>query len=203
MGSLAAMAQSKSEIVSGLQAWRSQISNDQKIESFEKDLRISFLSRLIFQTERNYQSSGTNNELKNFMIQSLKTFLRIDQMNSNKSLGSNEFFLSNLLQGIQEDLEPTEDVLLFMRAYLEYSGISDPADCNEFAYQRSYINGDQLVAVNPLEIEEASSFVAEKLESEPEEENLPVHLLDPSQELMPRDLMFENSLMPYRLSSRP
>jgi hypothetical protein len=90
-----------------------------------------------------------------------------------------------------------------MRAYLEYSGISDPADCNEFAYQRSYINGDQLVAVNPLEIEEASSFVAEKLESEPEEENLPVHLLDPSQELMPRDLMFENSLMPYRLSSRP
>jgi len=199
----AALAQSKSELIFSLQTWRSQIAADQKLESFEQDLRVSFLSRLIFQTERNYESGGSSPALRNFMIQSLKSFERIDQMKTNKSLGSNDLFISNLLANIQENLEPTEDVLLFLRAYLEYSGISEPADAEEFADQRSYINGDQLLVANPLEIEAASIFVAEKLESEPASPELPVHLLDESQEFIPKDLILENSLMPYRLSSRP
>ena len=202
-----AFAQSKSQVITQLQAWRFDTAVEKDLEDFEKDLRISFINRLIFQTERNYQGDGSSNALRNFMIQTLKTLEKAEQRSTNRSMGSDEYFIVNLRQSLQEVLEPTEDVILFARAYLNYSGLSDPASAEEFGISRSYINGDQLLIANPADREEASVFVAEKLllEDSMTQQNRPLLLQEDfdfylpvpsSQELIPSDFMLENSFTP-------
>ena len=202
-----AFAQSKSQVITQLQAWRFDTAVEKDLEDFEKDLRISFINRLIFQTERNYQGDGSSNALRNFMIQTLKTLEKAEQRSTNRSMGSDEYFIVNLRQSLQEVLEPTEDVILFARAYLNYSGLSDPASAEEFGISRSYINGDQLLIANPTDREEASVFVAEKLllEDSMTQQNRPLLLQEDfdfylpvpsSQELIPSDFMLENSFTP-------
>lgn len=190
------LAQAKDVIIQNLQSWRADIAAEINMDEHEKDLRISFLNRLIFQTERNYQGD----QYRNFMIQTLKAFNRIPQAADNEL-----YFNENLLLSIQEVLEPTEDLILFMRAFMEYSGLSEPSSAEDFGSHRSYINGDQIAQAMPLEAEQASDFLELKEKIDEEKlEKIPFRLSDEVynlqyqdlQELMPKDLILENSFTP-------
>lgn len=193
---------SRTQAIQSLQEWRQESLEQNNIDDLEKDLRLSFITRLIFQTERNYQSQNDLN-FRSFMIQTLKKMERIDQRSDNQSLGSDEFFISQLGLALQDILEPTEDVISFMKAYLKYSGLSDPSSVDDFGSDRSYINGDEIVAAQALELEEASVYLTEKLKemevvgvSRIKLSDEPLDFSKDYEGVMPKDLILENSLNP-------
>ncbi len=193
--------QSRPQAIQNLQEWRQTTLQQNNIDELEKDLRLSFITRLIFQVERHYQTENALG-LRSFMIQTLKKMERIDQRSDNQSFGSDEFFISQLRQALEEILEPTEDVILFMSSYLNFSGLTDPSSVDDFGSNRSYINGDVLVSAQALELEEASLFLTEKLKEFEQSMVSNIKLredLDLSseyQDVIPKDLMLENSLNP-------
>lgn len=193
--------QSRERALESLQKWKQENLQETKLDELEKDLRLSFISRLIFQVERNYQTESSL-DLRNFMIQALKKLERIDQRIENQSFGSDEFFISQLREALQDILEPTEDVILFMKSYMNYSGLVDPSSVEDFGSDRSYINGDEQIIANPQELEEASLFLTQRLQEMENKSSVTVKLSEDLnfsseyQELMPKDLILENSLNP-------
>lgn len=193
--------QSRERALESLQKWKQENLQETKLDELEKDLRLSFISRLIFQVERNYQTESSL-DLRNFMIQALKKLERIDQRIENQSFGSDEFFISQLREALQDILEPTEDVILFMKSYMNYSGLVDPSSVEDFGSDRSYINGHEQIIANPQELEEASLFLTQRLQEMENKSSVTVKLSEDLnfsseyQELMPKDLILENSLNP-------
>lgn len=196
---LEAQAQSRAQAIQSLQEWRQETSSQQNIDALEKDLRLSFITRLIFQTERYYQNQNSL-DLRSFMIQTLKKMEQIDLRSDNQSLGSDEFFISQLRLALQDVLEPTEDVISFMISYLKYSGLTEPSSVDDFGSDRSYINGDELISAKPIELEAASAYLTEKLNESDLADQSDFKLsekLDLSsdyQDVIPKALILENSL---------
>jgi len=153
-----AHAEERFDLVSRLKHWQTETAVRQDLEAREKDQRLTFINRLIFQTERKYQGEAP----KEFFVHTFSNMIETDQKGINQSLGGQEIFLSSLQDSLDSLLEPKEDPLHFIQAFMEFSGISDPATTDEFAETRSYFDGRNVLAAQSASLEEAALAVEEK-----------------------------------------
>lgn len=146
------------DVISKLKHWQTQTAFRQDLELREKDQRIQFINRLIFQVERKFRDGP----LKAFLVQTLNEMIETDQSRLNQSLGNQEEFLLALKDSLETLLEKKEDPLHFVQAFTEFSGVEEPATADEFAETRSYFDGRQVLAAKPISLEEAAAIVDEK-----------------------------------------
>jgi hypothetical protein len=172
-------AESPKVIVERLSKWQQTTANRTDLEDREKDLRLDFIYRLIFQTDRKY----TGGDLKDFYVETLKDMVLTDQMKSNQSYGSMTNFLESTQQVLTEILEPRESVINLLQEFTDFSGISEPADIDDFATHRSYYDGKTALEAQPLDMDSAGEL--------------------PDQDLLRIDFTLANSLNPYDPSSLP
>lgn len=153
-----AHAEDRFDVISKLKSWQTQTSQRADLEPREKDQRVHFISRLIFQTERKYKEES----LKTFISKTLKDMIETDQAAINQSFGNQEEFLTSLKESFDTLLEKNEDPLNFLQIFMEFSGITEPATVDEFAETRSYFDGRQVLAAREVTIEEAAAYLEEK-----------------------------------------
>jgi hypothetical protein len=165
--------------LSELKNWREKTAERQDLEDREKDLRLQFIHRLIFQVDRKYQGE----DLKSFFAFAIKDMRLTDQMKINQSLGSIEIFLESLELAIQEILEPRESVVSLIQDFTDFSGISEPANVDEFAAHRSYFDGKKSIRARDLDLEVAGEI--------------------PDQDFIKMDFTLINSSNPIEPSSLP
>jgi hypothetical protein len=176
---LQCFAESPAAVLSELKNWRDKTSERQDLEEREKDLRLQFIHRLIFQVDRKYQGQ----DLKIFFVSTIKEMRFTDQMKINQSLGSIETFLEFLELTIQEVLEPRESVVSLIQDFTDFSGISEPANVDAFSSHRSYFDGKKSIRAKDLDLESAGEI--------------------PDQDFAKMDFTLINSSNPIEPSSRP
>ncbi len=152
-----AHASPRLETLEKLRSWKSEIAHEKTLSPREKDLRLDFVDRLLFQTERKYQDGA----YKEFLKSTLEDMASTDELTINQSFGSISEFLLNL-QGSMELLEKNEDPMAFVRNFTEYSTVSQPKNPDDFALTRSYYDGKNILQAQPLEIDQAGALAEEK-----------------------------------------
>lgn len=151
-------AEDKTELIEKLKDWQSQTASRSDLENREKDQRILFINRLIFQIDRKY----TNESLKKFISSALSDMMETDQLTLNQSFGSQALFIESLSESYESLLEKKEDPLAFVQAFTEFSTVTNPASSDDFAETRSYFDGKNVFAARGLSIEEAARILEEK-----------------------------------------
>lgn len=153
-----AHAQSRMQSLEELRSWRQQIQVRQDLEDREKDLRLEFIDRLMFQIERKQGDQDLSTALQPILLEMKET----DQLKINQSLGSIGDFLEQLHLSYLNLLEKNEKPLPFLQAFIEFSGISEPANMDEFAATRNYYDGRTVQPASPQDLEEAAEFLEKK-----------------------------------------
>lgn len=158
-----AHAESRLEVLEAMQAWKFETSNRLDLEDREQDLRIDFINRLIFQTERKYQEES----LKEFLLKTLKEMISTDQRAQNQSFATMNDFLESLQISLSTLIEKNEKPLVFIENFTEFSGITEPASPDEFSETRSYYDGKNIAAAHTMTVDEAADFAeAKEIEAE-------------------------------------
>jgi hypothetical protein len=150
-----AHAENRFDVVHSLQAWQQHTSVREDLEDREKDLRLQFIQRLIFQTERKYQEDS----LKEFYIQTLNEMVQTDEHLSNRSFGRTTAFLEGLSASLDELLEKNENVITFIETFTDYSGIQEPVSVSEFAETRSYFNGKSMMSATEPDLNATAASI--------------------------------------------
>lgn len=151
-------AVSKSGALERLQSWQKETLSRQDLEDRERDLRVHFVSRLIFQVERKYKET----DFTKFLTNSLERMAETDSLQSNQSYGSMSLFFTNMATAINELMERKENHIDFMRSFTEFSGISDPSTLEEFSETRQYYDGVGMYKATPLNLDEAANWVDDR-----------------------------------------
>ena len=155
--SVSVLASTKGDSLDEIRIWRQTTADRTDLDEREQDLRLEFIDRLVFQAA----SKWVDQDAQTFFKETLAKMSQVDQLEINRSMGSQEEFLSLLSQAFTELLEPHESPLSFIENYLEFSGISEPATVDQFAETRNYSNGQTMIAANPTNLEEAAQAAAE------------------------------------------
>lgn len=153
-----AHAATRMSVLESLKGWRQQVESRTDLPPREKDLRLDFVDRLLFQTERKYKEGN----LKEFLQKTLEEMADTDEMAANQSFGSMSEFLLNLQDALRDLLEQNENPIEFLRAFTNYSGLTNPKTADEFAETRSYYDGKHLSAAHPMSLDQAAEVVEQK-----------------------------------------
>jgi hypothetical protein len=145
---------SKPSVIEYFSDWRDQVSTDAYLSERERDLRLELIDRLNFQVDRKY----VDEDLRGFLERITWDMALTDEMAQNKvwSSGGPEF-LKNLHLCLREVLEPAENILGFVRSYVEFTTLSTPKSVEDFASSRSYTNGSEIESAAPLSLEDAGT----------------------------------------------
>ena len=110
----------KSEVTAFISHWQTQIRTESRIPIKERDLELTFTTRLLEKIVTTYR--GEN--LKGLLV-----------------VYCEESGYSQLAQALTEVAEPNENILLFLRSAVEFLSLQNPPlDLNEFVFSRSYSN---------------------------------------------------------------
>jgi hypothetical protein len=142
----------KASVLEFFADWRLQIAQDRYLEDRERDLRIELVDRLSFQIDTKYAEQN----LHQFFIDISNDIALTEHINSNRGLGSKAELFKNLSLSLQEILEPSENVLSFLRSFVEFTGVKNPKSVDAFADSRSYTNGYEMQAAEKLTLDEAA-----------------------------------------------
>jgi hypothetical protein len=148
---------SKATVLDYLMSWKSQIKSDPYLDDLEKDKRIDLVDRLAFQVDRKFSDS----DLRQFFVEATWDMALTDDMAQNKVWGSQTDFLKNLSMSLRDILEPSENVLGFIRSFVEFSTLKAPKTVDEFAASRSYTNGLETETALEVSLEEAGLFASQ------------------------------------------
>jgi hypothetical protein len=140
----------KTNVIDFLSAWRTQVGFDPYLDEIERDMRLQLIDRFTFQTDRKY--NGEN--LKDFLIFISWDMALTDEMQRNKIYGSDALVLKNLNQAIKEILEPSENILSFLRSFIEYSTLKNPRPLEDLINLRAYSNENEVQAASPMDYED-------------------------------------------------
>jgi hypothetical protein len=152
----------KDTVISQLLDWRTEISSDQNISDRERDLRLQFSNRLLFQVERKYQET----DLLQFMIDTANDMKTTDEMRDNQSYGGMNDFLENLADALKTLIEPRENVISFIRDFTQFCTLSKPCDVDQYAETRNYSDGKEMEKAAPMDIDAAAESVAQKIDQD-------------------------------------
>lgn len=139
-----AATRSTQSLIQDLQKWQTDLTEDQKLASEERDLRIDLVHRLIFQIETKYNEQASRQSIRVILL----------DMKSTDTLSAK--FLLCLVKSFEESLEPNENPVVFIRDYTEYSSISQPEPWENFARERDYFDGKTSFSASPMTPEEAA-----------------------------------------------
>jgi hypothetical protein len=153
-----AHAESRLELIENLQSWKKETLIRPDLKPREKDLRLDFIDRLIFQTERKFQEEP----VRDFLLRTLEDMAETDDLASNQSYGSNSEFLLNLQESLKTLLEQRESSLAFLKEYTDFSSLSSPKSVDEFSETRSYYDGKNLRAANTMDFDAAAELAERK-----------------------------------------
>lgn len=156
---------SKASVLEFFGDWRVQVSSDAYLSERERDLRLELIDRLCFQVDRKY----TDENLRQFLQDATWDMALTDEMAQNKVWGGQAEFLRSLNASLKEVLEPSENILGFIRSYVEFTSLQRPRPLDEFVGSRSYTNGSEIEAAEDVSLEQAGK-AAEALTSEPPKE---------------------------------
>jgi len=142
----------KPQVLDYLANWRTQLMEDRYLELTERDLRIEFLNRLTFQVDRKY----SDQDFKSFLIETTSAALSAEEQGVTPQLEFNIEFLKNLSRSLSEVIEPSENILSFLRSFIEFSTLKNPQSFDAFADSRSYSNGLQAESARSMTLDEAA-----------------------------------------------
>ncbi len=151
----------KNSVLEYFSSWRSQVVDDRYLEEREKDLRLELIDRLSFQIDRKYSEQ----DFRSFLIEITDAMALTDETAANQTLGSETVVFKNLNASLKEVLEPSENILAFIRSFVEFSGLREPKSLDSFAESRSYTNGLQTESATKTTLDEAAR---QALEESPE-----------------------------------
>lgn len=147
----------KTSVLEYLTVWRNQTDADAYLRASEKALRLEFLHRLIFYVDRKY----TTQSFREFITFAIWDMKATDEMAQNQSFKSQKIFLENLTWALRDVLEPSENILFFIRSYTEFSGLEQPESQDDFLQSRAYTNGIETEpADGATNLEEAGNWAA-------------------------------------------
>ncbi|MFN7455427.1 MAG: hypothetical protein ACK5RO_12295 [Pseudobdellovibrionaceae bacterium] len=129
-----------------LENWREELENATQLPPRERDLRREFVYRLRFLLQTPDWESKIQQEAKreNWPV----------------------LFRTQLEQALKEDLEPQQNIVLFLRDLIEKISISNTdAQLTDFQNSRSYFNGKKSLEAEPLDLESAGDEAALILEN--------------------------------------
>lgn len=165
---------SKTNVLEFLNSWQDQIAFDPYIDEEEKDARLHLLNRFIFQIDRKYE----NEDLKQFLISISWDMALTDEMRINRIYGSDAILLKNLNYALKEIIEPAENVLAFLRSFIEYSGAKKPKSLDELIALRAYANQYEIEAAQTDTDELRESFPTLDIENSNAELNFQENIQD-------------------------
>lgn len=145
---------SKNTLIEFFVNWREQASHDPLISENERDQRLQFLDRMTFQVDRKFD----NQELRQFFVQITWEMALTDEMSENRVWSKQSQFLRNLSTSLKEVLEPSENILGFIRSYVEYSTVSQAKSLDDFANSRSYTNGHEFERAELMDANQAAEI---------------------------------------------
>jgi hypothetical protein len=151
-------AQSRLQSLEELKTWRHQLSLRQDLDEREKDLRIEFVDHLMFQVERKQGDQDLKTALQSILADMKETA----QLKTNQAFATKTAFLENLHLSYLNLIEKNERPLPFVQAFVEFSGLSEPATMDQFASTRNYSDGRRLIPANPKDPEEAARILEQK-----------------------------------------
>lgn len=154
----AAWSYPKNYVLEYFSAWRTQISDDRYLEERERDLRLELIDRLSFQIDRKYSEQ----DFRLFLIDVTEFMALTDETSANKAFGSDAEVFKNLNASLKEILEPSENILSFIRSFVEFSGLKSPKTLESFAESRSYTNGLQTESATTTTLDEAARQALEE-----------------------------------------
>lgn len=188
-------SESKDMILDELGQWSQSLSERDDLDPREKDLRVSFVNRLISQTEEKL-SSESNDNLEN-MYQIIKGMAKIDQSIENKSRRtSNAEFTVQLAESLRTLIEPRENLVAFIKSFTEFSGLSEPAKMEEFAATRNYSDGKDSYQAEAQDYETIANSVADIAETMLDDEYQMAKAENGPDQADTIDLMLQNSSNP-------
>jgi hypothetical protein len=142
----------KTSVLEFFSDWRIQITQDRFLDIRERDLRLQLVDRLSFQVDTKYSEQNFHQ----FLIDISNDIALTENMSSNRVLGSQAELFRNLSTSLQEVLEPSENILSFLRSFVEFSGVKNPKSVDSFADSRSYTNGYEMQSAEPITLDEAA-----------------------------------------------
>ncbi len=145
----AASSLPKTQLLEKLQTWKDDIDERNSLDLREKDLQTEFINRLLFQSQSKYSEQ----DLQVFMLKVLHDMQDTDDQ---------VYFLENLEEGLSTLLEKNEDVVAFMRAYLEFSSILEAKSAADFAEIRNYYDGRSTMQAHTMSLDDAADFAEQK-----------------------------------------
>jgi hypothetical protein len=145
----AASSMPKQQLLEKLQSWKDKVSDSKNMNLREKDLQIDLIGRLMFQSQSKYPEQ----DLQVFMLKVLHDMQETDD---------HVYFLENLEEGLSTLLEKNEDVVSFMQAYLEFSGILEAKSASDFAEIRNYYDGRSTLQAKTMSLDEAADLAEQK-----------------------------------------
>ncbi len=151
LSSTPAFAENRTQLIENLSNWAEKTAARQDLDAYEKDLRVNLIHRLIFQTERKFHS----NDWAEFLRLNLEEMSLVEEEPTRS-------FLLNLKDAFSEVFEVRENSLRFIQAFMEFSGIREPAAPEAFAASRNYSDGNQMQSAHPVSLDEAGDFLEEK-----------------------------------------
>ena len=166
------MANTKTEALQSLRLWSQETQARQEIEAQEKDLRLDFINRLIFQTDRKF----VGGDLASFFQTALNEMAEVETLTFNQSYQNLKPFLTSLIFNLREIREKNQDPLVFIKNFTQFSSVTDPKPAEQFAENCAYSDGRSIQAADPMEREEAADYVEER-----EQEQLIPLKTDPDQ----------------------
>lgn len=152
----------KDNVLSQLLDWRAEIQSDNSVSAREKDLRLQFSNRLLFQVERKYQET----DLRQFMIDTANDMKQTDEMRENQSYGGINEFLEDLKDALKTLIEPHENVVSFIRDFTQFCTITTPCSVDQYAETRNYSDGKDMEKAEPMNVDDAAESVAQKIDQE-------------------------------------
>lgn len=187
----------KPTVLEFLASWRGEIEQDTFLDEREQDLRLQLVDRLSFQVDSKYFEQ----DFKGFLINMATEMALTDELATNRVSGSQAETFKNLKISLQEILEPSENILSFVRSFVEFTGLKNPKSIDTFANSRSYTNGAQTEQAEPLSLDEAARFALtefpEAFANESTHATRPLQLLEFNHDLL-KELELERSAVLHK-----